>query len=76
VWSAWRQDRVQMAGAVFTERGIYRPGEPVYAKAIIRRGPLGALRTPARGDSLRWTFYDRWADQAWSENGVKLVFRS
>jgi hypothetical protein len=59
VWNAWRQDRVPMAGTVFTERGIYRPGEPLYAKAIIRRGSLGSLRTPARGDSLRWTFYDR-----------------
>ena len=59
VWSAWQQDRVPMAGTVFTERGIYRPGEPLYAKAIIRRGSLGALRTPARGDSVRWTFYDR-----------------
>lgn len=59
VWNAWQQDRVPMAGTVFTERGIYRPGEPVYAKAIIRRGSLGALRAPARGDSLRWTFYDR-----------------
>jgi uncharacterized protein YfaS (alpha-2-macroglobulin family) len=59
VWNAWQQDRVPMAGTVFTERGIYRPGEPVYAKAIMRRGSLGSLRTPARGDSLRWTFHDR-----------------
>lgn len=59
VWSAWQQDRVPMAGTVFTERGIYRPGEPVYAKAIIRRGSLGSLRTPVRGDSLKWIFQDR-----------------
>jgi uncharacterized protein YfaS (alpha-2-macroglobulin family) len=59
VWSAWQQDRIPMAGTVFTERGIYRPGEPLYAKAILRRGSLGTLRTPARGDSLRWTFHDR-----------------
>jgi uncharacterized protein YfaS (alpha-2-macroglobulin family) len=59
VWNAWQEDRIPMAGTVFTERGIYRPGEPLYAKAIIRRGSLGSLRTPARGDSLRWTFHDR-----------------
>ncbi|MGE0352643.1 MAG: alpha-2-macroglobulin, partial [Gemmatimonadales bacterium] len=35
-----------------------RPGEPVHAKAIIRRGQLGAL-TPAAGDSLHWVFTDR-----------------
>jgi alpha-2-macroglobulin len=59
VGSAWRDQRVPAAGAVFTERGIYRPGEPVHAKAIVRRGPLGALRPPARGDTVRWQFTDR-----------------
>ena len=52
-------DRLPLAGAVFTERGIYRPGERVYAKAIVRDGPLGALRAPAPGDSIRWRFKDR-----------------
>lgn len=59
VWSAYGEERAPAAGAVFTERGIYRPGEPVYAKAIVRRGPLGALAVPAAGDSLRWRFTDR-----------------
>jgi len=56
---AWGEDRLAVAGAVFTERGIYRPGERVYAKAIVRDGLLGALRVPAAGDSLRWRFQDR-----------------
>src|SRR5690606_13394011 len=55
---AWDQERAPLAAAVFTERGIYRPGEPLYAKAIVRRGPLGAL-APARDDSARWIFRDR-----------------
>jgi uncharacterized protein YfaS (alpha-2-macroglobulin family) len=59
VGSAWGDDRLPLAGAVFTERGIYRPGERVYAKAIVRDGPLGALRVPAPTDSLRWIFHDR-----------------
>ena len=59
VGSAWGTDRVPVAGAVFTERGIYRPGERVYVKAIVRTGALGALRVPASGDSLRWLFRDR-----------------
>ncbi len=58
VSSAWGERRAPLAAAVFTERGIYRPGEPVYAKAIVRRGPLGALVAP-RGDSVRWLFHDR-----------------
>ena len=56
---AWGDDRVPLAGGVFTERGIYRPGEEVHAKAIVRAGPLGALTVPARSDSLQWIFADR-----------------
>jgi uncharacterized protein YfaS (alpha-2-macroglobulin family) len=58
VTSAWGEQRRLSAATVFTERGIYRPGEPVYAKAIVRRGPLGTLAVP-RGDSLRWKFLGR-----------------
>ena len=59
VQSAWGSDRLPAAAAVFTERGIYRPGEPLFAKAIVRTGPLGALERPSPGDSLRWLFQDR-----------------
>jgi len=59
IYNAWGEERAPAAGAVFTERGIYRPGEPVYAKAIVRRGPLGALAVPAASDSVRWHFTDR-----------------
>jgi uncharacterized protein YfaS (alpha-2-macroglobulin family) len=62
VRAAWGDQRKPLAATVFTERDIYRPGEPVYAKAIVRRGPLGGLE-PAAGDSLRWRFRDR-------ENGI------
>ncbi|HXB25889.1 MAG TPA: MG2 domain-containing protein [Gemmatimonadaceae bacterium] len=47
------------AVAVFTDRGIYRPGESIHAKAIVRRGLLGSLRVPPTGDSLRWELHDR-----------------
>jgi uncharacterized protein YfaS (alpha-2-macroglobulin family) len=59
VSSAYGAEREPVAGAVFTERGIYRPGEMLYAKAIMRTGQLGALAVPGRGDSLRWVFRDR-----------------
>jgi len=55
---AWGAERRPLVGATFTERGIYRPGELVYAKAIVRRGNLGDL-TAAAGDSVRWRFSDR-----------------
>jgi hypothetical protein len=57
--SAWGPEREPVAAGVFTERGIYRPGEAVHAKAIVREGTLGALRVPPAGDSLRWVFRDR-----------------
>jgi len=63
VSSAWGTQRVPAAATVFTERGIYRPGEVVHAKAIVRDGPLGSLRAPSPGDSIRWVFRDR-------ENGI------
>jgi uncharacterized protein YfaS (alpha-2-macroglobulin family) len=59
VQAAYGAGRYPLAAAVFTERGIYRPGEPVYAKAILRTGSLGSLSVPARGDSVRWIFHDR-----------------
>ncbi len=59
VSGAWGDERLPLAGAVFTERGIYRPGERVFAKAIIRNGSLGALRATSPGDSVQWTFHDR-----------------
>ena len=59
-----------MAGAVFTERGIYRPGEPLFAKAIVRTGPLGALTRPPAADSLRWVFEAR-ADQNGSPGALR-----
>jgi hypothetical protein len=59
VRSGYGSERYPAAGAVFTERGIYRPGEPLYAKAIVRTGPLGNLAVPARTDSVRWKFEDR-----------------
>ena len=59
VSGAWGVNRLPIAAAAFTERGIYRPGEPIYVKAILRRGPLGSLVAPAARDSVRWMFYDR-----------------
>ncbi len=59
VSGADQTDRLPAAAAVFTERGIYRPGETVHAKAIVRTGALGSLRVPSARDSLHWVFSDR-----------------
>jgi uncharacterized protein YfaS (alpha-2-macroglobulin family) len=36
------------AATIFADRGIYRPGEMLYLKGVIRTGELGALATPPR----------------------------
>jgi hypothetical protein len=59
VRAAWDAERAPLAAAVFTERGIYRPGETVHAKLVVRRGLLGALASPPAGDSARVLFADR-----------------
>ena len=42
-------------GAAFVDRGIYRPGEHVYLKGMVRiSGPVAGFETPS-GDSARWT---------------------
>lgn len=51
---AWGVERADVAGALFTERDLYRPGEAVHVKAIVRRGPLGTLDAPGPRDSVRW----------------------
>lgn len=58
-YSAWGIGTLPVAAAIFTERGIYRPGEKVFAKVIVRNGKLGALAPPARGDSAKLVFGDR-----------------
>ena len=57
--AAWGDDRLPLAGAVFTERGIYRPGERVYAKAIVRDGRSARCACLSAGDSIKWRFKDR-----------------
>ena len=55
---------------MFTERGIYRPGETIHAKAIVRAGMLGRLE--AARDSLRWIFRNRDGNDSWRDTTLAL----
>ncbi len=57
--SAYGTERATIAATVFTERDLYRPGETVYAKAIVRTGLLGTLDAPRPSDTVRWIRRDR-----------------
>lgn len=43
----WENSAPEAEGLVFTDRGIYRPGETVYLKGALRERVLGKLVTPA-----------------------------
>ncbi|MEJ7813370.1 MAG: MG2 domain-containing protein, partial [Gemmatimonadaceae bacterium] len=68
----WGSGRFPMAGAVFTERGIYRPGEMVHAKAIVRDGSLGSLAVPERGELVRFRVRTERADSAIADTVTAL----
>src|SRR5829696_2665954 len=44
-------------GAAFVDRGIYRPGEHVFLKGMVRTSGLTAGFATPSGDSARWTIY-------------------
>lgn len=43
----WNPQPVQIEGYIFTERGLYRAGETVHIKGIIREREKGAWKTPS-----------------------------
>lgn len=49
----WEGKRPDPSGFVFTERGIYRPGETVHVKGLARYRTLGALKAPKAGSELQ-----------------------
>ncbi|MFN3198728.1 MAG: MG2 domain-containing protein [Bradymonadia bacterium] len=46
VESEWASDGPRTEGLLFTERGIYRPGETIYVKGVLRVRRLGQLSPP------------------------------
>lgn len=49
--TSWSDDGVMAVGEIFPERGIYRPGDTVHLKGLVRLRRRGEVQTPAR-DSL------------------------
>ncbi len=54
----WEGRAPEPSGFVFTERGIYRPGDTVHIKGIARYRSVGALKAPAAGSVLQVTVMD------------------
>src|SRR6185295_4792929 len=55
------------AGAIFFDRDIFRPGEMLHVKGVVRRGMLGSLTVPEATDSVRLVVRRQrytWADDS------------
>ena len=59
VTQAWGSARLPVAAAVFTERGIYRPGRTALRQDDRAHRLARRPRAPGPGDSLRWRFEAR-----------------
>ncbi len=46
VWTNWQGTKPSGVGELFTERGIYRPGDPLYVKGVSRYFKNGVLYAP------------------------------
>ncbi len=58
LFQGWEDTRPDSSGALFTDRGIYRPGDRAYVKGIVRYWQLGQLKTPAEGSRFALTVTD------------------
>lgn len=68
----WEGERPDSASFVFTDRGIYRPGDEVFVKGVVRYRVLGELRAPSEGSSLRVRITDSRGEKVKEEN-VKVT---
>ena len=49
IWQVGREKVRHLKGQVFTERGIYRPGETIHFKGLVREYRQGRITSP-QGD--------------------------
>lgn len=68
----WEGERPDSTGFVFTDRGIYRPGDEVFVKGVVRYRVLGELRAPAEGSLVTVIVSDSRGEKVKSEN-VKVT---
>ena len=54
----WEGTQPEPNGIIFTDRGIYRPGDKVHIKGIVRFRQLGELKTPAEGSAVNLVVTD------------------
>lgn len=68
----WEGERPDSASFTFTDRGIYKPGDEVFVKGVVRYRVLGELRAPVEGSSLTVTINDSKGEKVKTET-VKVT---
>lgn len=68
----WEGEKPSVSGFVFTDRGIYKPGDEVFVKGVVRYRVLGELRAPAEGSLVTVIITDSRGEKVKSEN-VKIT---
>lgn len=57
IWGGFDADGRQATSHGFADRGVYRPGDPAYARVTFRVQSAAGLEVPAGAD-VQWTFSD------------------
>jgi uncharacterized protein YfaS (alpha-2-macroglobulin family) len=66
IWQAKVGEQLRtLAGAVFTERGVYRPGEPVFFKGAVREYDQGRI-FPPQGQSVSFKLVSPKGDEVYT----------
>ena len=72
VGSSWEGDMPRPFGMVVSERGIYRPGDEVHVKGLLRVRRRGELKAPALDSELELALHAGWGDEALQKLRVPL----
>ena len=70
--SGWEGEKPASSSFIFTDRGIYKPGDEVFVKGVVRYRVLGELRAPQDGSTLAVTITDSKGEKVKTEN-VKVT---
>ncbi len=71
IWQSGDDDGAEMRGSLFTDRGVYRPGDTVWARATFRDANGRGIARPEAGLPVRWQLRDV-DDTALAEGEGKL----
>lgn len=70
IWSEWDENAKVPVSMGFIDRGIYRPGDPVYARAMWRVQSDAGLEMPPEGATVGWVLKNPDWDDVETGKGV------